>query len=1125
MPSTRNPKSIFLTASDIQDLEQRAAFLQEACGSDLKLRDRVEALLKAHFDAGNFMQPPTGAYQPIDPATSATAEWAHEKIGERIGPYKLLQQLGEGGMGSVWVAEQEQPVKRRVALKLIKAGMDSAQVLRRFEAERQALALMDHPNIAKVLDAGTTAQGRPYFAMELVKGIPITQYCDQEQLSPRQRLELFIPVCQAVQHAHQKGIVHRDLKPSNVLIGLYDGLPIAKVIDFGVAKATQQSLTDRTIFTEVGTIIGTIEYMAPEQAELNNLDIDTRADIYSLGVLLYELLTGSPPFSQQKLRGAAFNEMLRIIREEEPPKPSTKLSHSDQLAGIAAKRQLDPQRLTRAVVGDLDWIVMKCLEKERSRRYETANGLALELSRYLHDEPVLAGPPRAGYRFAKFVRRNRRSVIAAAVLILAMLAGICGTTWGLLQTRAERDAKEKARELAEVRRIDAEKQRNHAAEQARITTAVNDFLCQDLLRQSDTRQQSASGFARNPDLTVKQALDRAAASIRDRFRDQPNVESAIRLTIGDAYRGLGLSAMSLPHAEAAYQTKKSLLGPNDATTLLAQHNLAATLVESGRLDDAFSELTDVLERRRTLLGADDPVTLRTEANLADLERLKGRIPESIRRGESVLTRTEAKLGPDHHDTLTVQNNLMISYEAVGRYPDAMRMGQNVLERRQRGLGHDHPDTLVTQNNLAGTYLAAGQFVEAIRLIEDLVKRLPAQVGADHADVYSAKHNLANAYQWAGRMAESATLGEEVLAWRQAKLGLDHPFTLITQNNLILAYQALNRMADAVRLMEDQVAKMRGKLGDRHPDTLSAQHNLAFLYQNANRSADALRVMEAVHRQRIDVLGADHVHTLLSQSNLAFLYQQFGRIDEALPLMLDTLERQRRLLSPDHPNTLSTLHNVAFAYQAKGQLADAIREGESAWELRKSKLGAEHIDTLQTQHNLAGVYVLTGRFTEALPMLVDVHAKMAARLGAEHPMVLSAQHTLGESYFRAERCNDAEPILRSCLTGREKTQPNAWTTSMTRSYLGATLAGQKKFADAEPLLLRGAEDLQKQANAIPNWIRTKRQTEALDRLIRLYELWEKPGDADKWKQKRQEIADSDRSARPTGRELRGSPCPR
>src|SRR5262245_58895113 len=377
-------KEIFLEAAEKASAEEREACLREACGGDDELRREVEELLRRHVEAGGFLEqpiahvePPTTGADETNVAAAAPAESSQpptEDGSTRIGPYKLLQKLGEGGMGTVYLAEQDEPVKRWVALKIIKAGMDSAQIIARFEQERQALAVMDHPNIAKVLDAGQTPPAyaggsqRLYFAMELLKGIPFTTYCDQEHLTPKERLELFTPVCQAVQHAHQKGIIHRDLKPSNVLIALYDGKPIPKVIDFGVAKATAQKLTERTMFTEVGQIVGTLEYMAPEQAELNNLDIDTRADIYSLGVILYELLTGSPPFTARQLRSAAFTEMLRMIREVEPPKPSTKLSSSAELPNIAANRKLEPKKLTRLVTGDLDWIAMKCLAKERNRR-------------------------------------------------------------------------------------------------------------------------------------------------------------------------------------------------------------------------------------------------------------------------------------------------------------------------------------------------------------------------------------------------------------------------------------------------------------------------------------------------------------------------------------------------------------------------------------------------------------------------------------------------------------------------------------------------------------------------------------------------------------------------------------
>ncbi len=366
-----------------------------------------------------------------------------------IGPYKLLQQIGEGGMGIVYMAEQQEPVRRKVALKIIKPGMDRRQVIARFEAERQALAMMDHQNIAKVFDAGTTDTGRPYFVMELVHGVPLTSFCDDNRLTLRQRLELFIPVCHAIQHAHQKGIIHRDVKPSNVLVTMYDDRPVPKVIDFGIAKATDQQLTERTMFTQFGAMVGTFEYMSPEQAEMNAFGVDTRSDIYSLGVLLYELLTGTTPLEKARLRDAAFNEMVRLIKEEEPPRPSIRLSRSATAASIAAARKTEPQQLSKLVRGDLDWIVMRCLEKQRDRRYETANGLARDIQRYLTDEPVEARPPSAGYRLQKFIRRNKGQVVAAGLVLLALVGGMVGTTWGLLAARQAQLAAEAEHRVSE----------------------------------------------------------------------------------------------------------------------------------------------------------------------------------------------------------------------------------------------------------------------------------------------------------------------------------------------------------------------------------------------------------------------------------------------------------------------------------------------------------------------------------------------------------------------------------------------------------------------------------------------------------------------------------------------------
>ena len=461
-------ETIFAAARETTDPAKRAVYLEVACGGDVGLRRRIERLLEADGQPGDIL-----ARGPDAGPTEAPEEGGPPLLPERVfaGRFKLRQKLGEGGMGEVWVADQAAPVQRRVAIKVVRPGLDSERMLARFDQERQALALMDHPNIAKVLDAGE-ADGRPYFVMELIKGVPITDYCDRARLSPRERLALFVPVCEAVQHAHQKSVVHRDLKPSNILVALYDGRPMPKVIDFGIAKATGARLTDRSIYTEVGALIGTLEYMAPEQAELNNLDIDTRADVYALGAILYELLTGSVPFSRKELQAAGFLEMLRVIREVEPPRPSTKLSKSGTLPSVADVRRTDPQKLVSLMRGELDWIILKCLEKDRGRRYQAASGLARDLEHYLADEPVEACPPTAGYRLRKFARKHRTALVTAAAFAILLVAGVVVSTWQAVRatsaerrpsapsSRRTRIAAEVAKQQALEAKTEADKQRD-----------------------------------------------------------------------------------------------------------------------------------------------------------------------------------------------------------------------------------------------------------------------------------------------------------------------------------------------------------------------------------------------------------------------------------------------------------------------------------------------------------------------------------------------------------------------------------------------------------------------------------------------------------------------------------------
>jgi serine/threonine protein kinase len=1082
--------TIFSQAVAIPDPAARAAHLDGACAGKPALRRRLDQLVDAHFRAeADFLERPAGgataAYDTVGFVLSPPAGGAPS---EQVGPYKLLEVIGEGGMGTVWLADQQEPVRRRVAVKVIKAGMDSRAVLARFEAERQALALMDHPNIAKVLDAGATPDGRPYFAMELVKGVPITRYCDDARLPPAGRLALFADVCGAVQHAHQKGVIHRDLKPSNVLVGLYDGKPVVKVIDFGVAKAAGQPLTDRTLFTGFGAVVGTPEYMSPEQATLDNVDVDTRSDVYSLGVLLYELLTGTTPVTRERVREAALLEVLRVVREEDPPRPSTRISSTDARANIAAVRGSEPARLSRLLRGELDWVALRALEKDRGRRYESAAALADDVRRFLADEPVRAHPPSALYRLRKFARRRRGVVAAVAVVAAALVVGTAVSAWQAVRADAARQLAEAHEREEKQARVEAEGQRKraeanfHKAVEAvdRMLTRVGEDTLREVPQMEPVRRavlEDALAFYREflaeraDDARLRQETAVALQRVGNICADLGKADEA-RVAFDEALR-IFLALHAADPDEVRYRVDVchtyNDLGWRNTTSAADKaeyHRKAAEAIEPVVAARPADFRVNGKLVRSVLAN-----TLRSRgSNLVTLGRLDVAGPPLLKavdlsRGDDVWTR-------DVHASSLATYGYLLHRQA--RLAEAVAACEQAIAARELVVkadpGRFYLWELATDHLTLGQSLAASNRLEAAAAAFRRAAELTDPLAIDFPSMVHFRQTAQEARAY--RVGVLRRLGQREEANRV--LVAMEPRSAADYVNRAAAYRELGEFD---RALADLTEGIR-----RDPTFTRAYHDRGIFH--LERGDDALAVGDFDAAERLTPF-PPHFY-----KRRALAQFRLGRFDLALADVARGVEAR--------PADGSTLTWIAPELVARCPDA-AFREGMLRQADRAVELTQGDAEARLARAQLVGAVGDDGKAREEFDAVVaGVRGQLdsARDPRAVRTQLAGVQAVYGRYLLHRRRFAEAEGALRESLSIREQVMPDNWLRFNTQSTLGGALLGQGKYAEAEPLLLAGYEGLKAREATIPAGL--PRLAEAVERLVALYDATNRPDKAREWR---------------------------